>query len=103
VTGVIVRAIPWCARAAGAGDNPLDLLRVGHSSVIANVNLITGPVKVNGCDMRLGTQCLLDRLSTLNAVHIVQCERCVLYTVSRVMSHTGSSLLIHYDKKVISA
>ena len=71
VAGVIVRAIGWCAHAAGAGDHALDLIGADHPRVVADMHGIAGPIEVDARDMWGSAQLLLDRLRALKAVNIV--------------------------------
>ncbi len=75
------------ARAAGVSDNLLQLSRGDHTRVVADMDHVVRPIKMDTRDMRLRAQRLLNGVGTLRAVQRIECERCVLFRVSRGMGH----------------
>jgi hypothetical protein len=66
---------------AGGRDQALYLPGAYHPSVIADVNLVIGPVEMRLRDMGLGAQDFLDVVRALRAVHLFYSERFILYPV----------------------
>jgi hypothetical protein len=85
VMGCSSRLVIRIAGAAGAGDERLDCSLVDHASVVADVDNIVLPVKVNARNMRIGTQRTLDRIGAFRAMQIVKPDRGDLFGVGRCM------------------
>lgn len=72
---VIVPGIRRSAAAACARDELFNFLWTNHSSVIADMHLIIRPVQVDIRNVRVATQCALDRLCAFDAMNIFEFER----------------------------
>jgi hypothetical protein len=94
-------ALHLSAWTAGGRDKPFDLHRAYHPYMVADVDLVVGPVKMGLGNVGLRPQDSLDVVCALRAVHFFHPEGPLLYAVVAALMSIAVLIIVIMSAVII--